>query len=253
MSETTSDPSVTKPGYKTTEFYVAVLTAFASLVAAIDGGLPPKYAAIGAAIASGAYSISRGIAKFGPSIVSLLGLLPALQSIRDTATKATPAIIAALLIPALGLTSCATQDGSTSQFTRVVATTINTLTPLAGSFAAGQLDKNDLHAVADGLRTFEGVAQPISADDIQSIVNAWSSNPDPAAKKSLGEKLSSVWAASGNVRKDVLLEAMATAAQIFAAQFGNNHALIESRVPGELVAADWAGRCYAVAWVEIRG
>lgn len=52
-----------KPGYKTTELLVTVLTALGGLAAALTGELPPKWAAICAAISTGAYAISRGLAK----------------------------------------------------------------------------------------------------------------------------------------------------------------------------------------------
>jgi len=55
-----------KPGYKTTEFWVTVLTAVGALIAALADQLPPKYAALGAAISSGLYAISRGLAKVYP-------------------------------------------------------------------------------------------------------------------------------------------------------------------------------------------
>lgn len=53
-----------KPGYKTTEFYGSVAASVGSLAASIAGGLPPKYAAIVTSVSVGAYTLSRGIAKF---------------------------------------------------------------------------------------------------------------------------------------------------------------------------------------------
>jgi hypothetical protein len=53
------------PGYKTTEFYTVWATNIGLLVSAVAGNLPPKYAALGATIAAGAYAIARAIAKFG--------------------------------------------------------------------------------------------------------------------------------------------------------------------------------------------
>ena len=55
-----------KPGYKTTEFAIAVLTALASLVAALSGNLSPKYAAIASAVSAAGYAIARGLAKISP-------------------------------------------------------------------------------------------------------------------------------------------------------------------------------------------
>ena len=54
-----------KPGWKSTEFLVTVLTALASLGAAVGGLLPPEKAAIVAAIVAALYSLSRGLAKVG--------------------------------------------------------------------------------------------------------------------------------------------------------------------------------------------
>lgn len=52
-----------KSGWKTTEFWVTILGVLGSIVAAVAGTLPPEYAAIGAAVASGFYAVSRGLAK----------------------------------------------------------------------------------------------------------------------------------------------------------------------------------------------
>lgn len=57
-----------KPGYKTTEFVVTVLTALGALVAAISDQLPPRYAAIAAAASTGAYAVARGLAKLGATL-----------------------------------------------------------------------------------------------------------------------------------------------------------------------------------------
>jgi predicted acyltransferase len=52
-----------KPGYRTTEFAVTVLTAVGALAAALAGQLSPRWAAIAAAVSVAAYAISRGLAK----------------------------------------------------------------------------------------------------------------------------------------------------------------------------------------------
>ena len=52
-----------KPGYKTTEFFVTVLTAIGLITASSASWLPPRFAAIGTAISVGAYAIARGLAK----------------------------------------------------------------------------------------------------------------------------------------------------------------------------------------------
>ena len=59
-----------KPGYKTTEFLLVVLTAIGMVASGAADWLPAKYAAIGSAIAAGAYAISRGLAKIGPPTVA---------------------------------------------------------------------------------------------------------------------------------------------------------------------------------------
>ena len=52
-----------KPGYTTTEFFVVVLTNVGLVAAAAAEWLPPRYAAIGSAVATAAYAIARGLAK----------------------------------------------------------------------------------------------------------------------------------------------------------------------------------------------
>jgi hypothetical protein len=54
-----------KPGLRTTEFWVSVLTDVGVIAASSSGVLPAKYAAITAGISTLAYSISRGISKNG--------------------------------------------------------------------------------------------------------------------------------------------------------------------------------------------
>ena len=58
-----------KPGYRTTEFWVTSLTSLAALIAALSGNLSPRYAAIAAAVSSGLYGVSRGLAKVPTPIV----------------------------------------------------------------------------------------------------------------------------------------------------------------------------------------
>ncbi len=55
-----------KPGYKTTEFWLAVLVSAGALVAALADQLPPKYAALASAVSGAAYALSRGLAKVYP-------------------------------------------------------------------------------------------------------------------------------------------------------------------------------------------
>ncbi len=55
----------TKPGYKTTEFYLTVATAIGILATALASALPARWAAIATAVSIAAYAISRGQAKQG--------------------------------------------------------------------------------------------------------------------------------------------------------------------------------------------
>jgi len=58
-----------KPGYKTTEFAVVVLTALVAFVASIADYLPPRYAALTAAVVTAGYAIARGLAKVPTPVV----------------------------------------------------------------------------------------------------------------------------------------------------------------------------------------
>ena len=52
-----------KNGYRSTEFYITLLSILGSLAMSVQEMLPPKDAVIAGAIASGLYAISRGLAK----------------------------------------------------------------------------------------------------------------------------------------------------------------------------------------------
>jgi hypothetical protein len=54
---------MSKPGYKTTEFLLAVIVVLGSGIDALAGSLPDRYGAIAAAIAAGLYAVSRGLTK----------------------------------------------------------------------------------------------------------------------------------------------------------------------------------------------
>lgn len=54
-----------RSGWKTTEFYVTVLTDVGLIAASVGGVLPPKWAAVAAGVAQAAYAISRGLTKNG--------------------------------------------------------------------------------------------------------------------------------------------------------------------------------------------
>jgi hypothetical protein len=55
-----------KPGYQTTEFYVALLVILGSFFATLAGSLPDRYAALASSISGGLYAVSRGLAKVYP-------------------------------------------------------------------------------------------------------------------------------------------------------------------------------------------
>lgn len=55
-----------RKGLLTTEFWVTVATDVGIVASALTGELPPKWAAICAAVANVAYALSRGLAKIGP-------------------------------------------------------------------------------------------------------------------------------------------------------------------------------------------
>lgn len=52
-----------KPGYKTSEFFISIITVIASITGSLSEVLPPKIGFILATISSVGYAISRGIAK----------------------------------------------------------------------------------------------------------------------------------------------------------------------------------------------
>ena len=54
-----------KNGYRTTEFYVTLLSVIGAMVMAARELLSPDQAVIATAIASGLYAVSRGLAKGG--------------------------------------------------------------------------------------------------------------------------------------------------------------------------------------------
>lgn len=54
-----------KAGWRTTEFWISVLTTVASLVGGLSGSLPPRWGLAASTLAGAAYTVSRGIAKHG--------------------------------------------------------------------------------------------------------------------------------------------------------------------------------------------
>jgi hypothetical protein len=182
-----------KPGYLTTEFYVTVVTAFASLVAAIDGGLPPKYAAIGAAIVSGAYTISRGIAKFGPTLISLLSILPTLTAVKAGINSETkkpgtgagmtlPSWIPGFLIPlsvaaALGLSGCGM---NTAGIAHSAAATVGTdvysdVAAAIQAYVELKAGNEDMAwSLAKGANALRDYVK--TSADVKALVAAWTGN-----------------------------------------------------------------------------
>lgn len=60
--------TLTKPGVKTSELALVVLTIVGQVAFAATDKLPPRYASIASAVAAAAYAISRGLAK-RPNVV----------------------------------------------------------------------------------------------------------------------------------------------------------------------------------------
>lgn len=71
-----------KPGYKTSEFVVVVLTNVGLIFSASADWLPPRYAALGSAISTAAYAVARGLAKVAPP--------KSVEPVATTATAAPP-------------------------------------------------------------------------------------------------------------------------------------------------------------------
>jgi hypothetical protein len=53
----------TKPGIKTTEFWLTIAVDLAALLSALAGALPPKWAGAINMVATGLYALSRGWSK----------------------------------------------------------------------------------------------------------------------------------------------------------------------------------------------
>lgn len=52
-----------KPGYKTTEFWITVISNLITIVGAVQGMIDPKIAAIILAVLNGLYNLMRGLVK----------------------------------------------------------------------------------------------------------------------------------------------------------------------------------------------
>lgn len=55
-----------KAGYKTTEFWITLCSIIGLVASSAAASLSPRYAAIGVAISTAAYALSRGLAKLYP-------------------------------------------------------------------------------------------------------------------------------------------------------------------------------------------
>lgn len=56
---------MTKTGWKTTEFWATLATSVGLVLTSVAGVLPPEWAAVAIAVATVAYTVSRGLAKKG--------------------------------------------------------------------------------------------------------------------------------------------------------------------------------------------
>lgn len=63
MTPTHVPAPAVKSGWRTTEFWMMAAVNAAALLSALAGALPPKWAAIAAAVSSGLYAVGRGQAK----------------------------------------------------------------------------------------------------------------------------------------------------------------------------------------------
>jgi hypothetical protein len=61
-----------RPGWQTTEFWMTALSNAGLLLGAASGALPPKYAVVAVAASQVAYNVSRGLAKQGSFMPTLL-------------------------------------------------------------------------------------------------------------------------------------------------------------------------------------
>lgn len=57
--------TATKPGWKTSEFWLSALTILGSLFGALQGKIPDTVAEVGAAVVTAGYAIARAITKKG--------------------------------------------------------------------------------------------------------------------------------------------------------------------------------------------
>lgn len=58
-----SEVKAVKSGWKTTEFWVAIVGNLITVVSVAQGVLPAKYAVVAGSVLNGLYFVSRGLAK----------------------------------------------------------------------------------------------------------------------------------------------------------------------------------------------
>jgi hypothetical protein len=58
-----------RPGYKTSEFALALVVVLGTALDALAGSLPDRYGALAAALAAGLYAVGRGLAKVRTPVV----------------------------------------------------------------------------------------------------------------------------------------------------------------------------------------
>ena len=67
LTATLSTANNQSPGWKTTEFWCHAAITAGIVLAAAEGSLPPKYAALCVVLSQSCYSLARGLAKQGNS------------------------------------------------------------------------------------------------------------------------------------------------------------------------------------------
>lgn len=63
VSATQDSSKIVKSGWKTSEFFVSILTSVGAITATVAGVLDPKLGALLMGVSTLAYSIARGLAK----------------------------------------------------------------------------------------------------------------------------------------------------------------------------------------------
>lgn len=177
--------AIIKPGWKTTEFWISVLTSAGSILASAIGFLPPKYAAIVTAASAGLYSVSRGLAKTGSAAAAETVTTAQQRGIMPGAAL-TIAVLSAIAFCAGG---CAETPATGSNVAGNAATFANskagqalevalinvTLDAASQYISSGNIEPKQLVAAAldgaaDGLRSVAGTPQATSPRAISDAV-----------------------------------------------------------------------------------